>query len=300
MISRYSRIWLWLLAAVLYGGPALSGLAQHGWTVLPVLTALCLMHASARHKPDLATPAGWAGLTMMVAEQTAMVTLLWAIGLGIAVSVTAIQLPIWAPMLVSALAAGVSTWAFRDAAEMDVMLESVLDALGRVRAADIPLATREAWPAPHPETLAALNQRLDALRSLDSWDQVTVDLIVQDLADTLGPEAFDPFYDFAAGEERANEPVIDYALLRFMMDEQVLQALIARGEAALAPMLLLVAPDPAVRGEARARLYDLLALSPAPRPLPDPVWLARLGEYFPDEGYEQLANAVDRLHQRGA
>ncbi|MEJ2020576.1 MAG: hypothetical protein P8X43_00705 [Maritimibacter sp.] len=110
----------------------------------------------------------------------------------------------------------------------------------------------------------------------------------------------DPFYDFAAGEERANEPVIDYALLRFMMDEQVLQALIARGEAALAPMLLLVAPDPAVRGEARARLYDLLALSPAPRPLPDPVWLARLGEYFPDEGYEQLANAVDRLHQRGA
>lgn len=295
MISRYSRLWLWLLSALLYAGPVLAGLARHGWTVLPVFVALCLLHSTVTRKPDLATPAGWAGLGLFTAEQSVLVTALWALGLLLAGFGASIMLPLWAPMLVSALAAGTSAWAFRDAAEMDVMLESVLDALSRIRADDLPLATKEAWPKPHPATLTALNHRLDTLRGLEDWDQGAVDLIVQELADEVGAKAFDPFYDIAAGEEKANEPIVDYALLRYTADEGVRHRLIERGEAALAPMLLLVAPDAQVRQEARDRLHDLAIQRPTPQQMPDPVWLARLADTYPGEGYELLANEVDKL-----
>ncbi len=295
MISRYSRVWLWLLAALLYGGPMLAGLARHGWTVLPVFAALCLLHASVIHKPDLTNVAGRMGMILLALEQIALVAILWGAGLALARFGMAIMLPLWAPVLVSALAAGVSAWAFRDAAEMDVMLESLLASLSRMTTDELPRATKGAWPKPHPETLLSLHARLDALRALESWDQGTVDLIVQGLTDDVGAEAFDPFYDLAGAEPPANEPVIDYALLRYMAEDMVMQALMTRGEAALAPMLLLNAPDARVRAEARDRLRALIALGTPRTRMPDPDWLRQLAEVYIGEGYDALADDVAAL-----
>ncbi len=295
MISRYSRVWLWLLAALLYGGPMLAGLARHGWTVLPVFAALCLLHASVTHKPDLTKISGRMGMILLAIEQIALVAILWGAGLALAKLGAAIMLPLWAPVLVSTLAAGVSAWAFRDAAEMDVMLDSLLASLSRMTADDLPRPPKGGWPKPHPETLLSLHARLDALRALESWDQGAVDLIVQGLTDEVGADAFDPFYDLAGAEPPENEPVVDYALLRYMADGTVTRRLMARGEAALAPMLLLTAPDAMVRAEARDRLRALIALAPPRARMPDPDWLRQLAEVFTGEGYEVLANDVAAL-----
>ena len=285
MFSRYSRVSLGLLALALYGGPVLAGLAGHGWAVLPVFAALFLLYVAATRKPDLSTPAGLAGLGLMAATQVALVALAWGAGLLIARLTGTLLLPLWAPLGVSAVAAGFGAWAFRDAAEMDVMLDDMLEALERVdlRAPQMPLG------APPSATGRAVEAAAAALRALPRADAALIDPIVRRLDEAAGVEAFHPLY-YIAGDEDApdHDPRIDLGLLRFLARPAILRQLVARGEGGAAPQLLLDATDPGVRAEARALVDDLAKLgAPAPQ-LPGPAWLTALDAQFPGEGYDLL------------
>lgn len=292
MISRYSATGLALLGIALYGGPLLAGLARHGWAVLPVFAGLFLLYMSARRGPDLATGAGWAGLAIMALVQAVLVTLVWGAGLGLAALFGAIALPLWAPLLLTAIAAGFGAWAHRDAAEMDVMLDSVLEALeARAEAGPSDAAgEKEAdWPETPAEVHAALEEALEALYNLDKLEPAVIDPVVARLDAAVGVAAFDPFYDVAGLEGDDNDPLIDFALLRFVARPHILTALIGRGEGGLAPTLLLDAPSEEVRAEARARVGDLLDAAAPDDQLPDIDWLAQMAAQFEGEGYETLA-----------
>lgn len=293
MISRYSRTGLNLLGLALFGGPALAGLAGQGWAVLPVFAALFLLYVAATHKPDLSTAAGWAGLALMAAIQGMLVSVVYGLGLLAAQAAgPVIALPLWAPVLVTGAAAGFGLWAFRDAAEMDVMLDSALKALGEtddMLRKDRPEAP---WPEAAPEVQAAADRALQAVRGAQTLDAGFVDPIVQQLESEAGVHAFDPLYDAAGLEAGANEPIVDFALLRFIASPGILSQLIDRGEGGLAPMLLLNAPSAAVRAEARACVGDLFDQKAPLNQQPDPGWLAELAGQFPGEGFEALAGEL--------
>lgn len=294
MFTRYGRTGFVLFAVALYGGPFLAGLAGHGWSVLPVFFALLMLYAAAARKPDLATGAGWAALAMMAATQLALAALAWGAGHAGAVVIGSLMLPQWGPIAITALAAGCGAWAWRDAAEMDVMLDSAIQALERdSRSGDIDRALD--WPEPAPEVRAALDETLTMLRGLGHWTPALIEPAVARLEARTGAAAFDAFYDCAGLIGDDNEPVIDFALLRYVARPAVLSALIDRGEGGLAPQLLLDAPDEDVRAEARARVIDLLEAGAAAHQLPDPAHLSGLARVFSDEGYEHLAASCQRV-----
>ena len=103
-----------------------------------------------------------------------------------------------------------------------------------------------------------------------------------------GAAGFDPLYDAAGRDGSLNEPAVDFALLRFVALPQVFDQLAARGEAGLAPMLLLNAPHPTVRAEARARVAEMVEAGVPVTELPDPALLRELAGAFPGEGYNRL------------
>lgn len=292
MIGARSRTGLALLGVALYGGPVLAGLARHDWSVLPVLAALFLLYTAAARRPDLSTGAGRAGLAMMAVVQIALVVIGWAIGLLLADTIGSVALPLWGPLAITAFGAGVGAWALRDAAEMDVMLDSALARIAELetlpapaRAFDVP------WPDPLPEADAAVRDALRALRALRArpgLDLAATDRIVARLNAEAGAAGFDPLYDAAGLDGALNEPAVDFALLRFAAQPQVFDQLIARGEAGLAPLLLLNAPHPTVRAEARALVAEMIEAGVPVSELPDPALLRELAGTFPGEGYNRL------------
>lgn len=289
MTGLYSRTGLALLGAALYGGPLLAGLAGHDWSVVPVLAALFLLYVAASRKPDLETGAGRAGLVMMAAAQVVLVAIAWGAGLAAAALFGGYVLPLWAPIAITATAAGIGVLAMRDAAEMDVMLDSALARLAEFETGHTEGLTPEtAWPDPSPETEASVRRALTALRELGRIDRSRVEAILRALLAETGALGFDPLYDAAGRDGAENEPVVDYALLRFAALPEVFDRLSARGEAGLAPMLLLRAPDAQVRAEARARIAHMVDARLPSVLLPDPSWLKELAREFPGEGYEDL------------
>jgi len=81
---------------------------------------------------------------------------------------------------------------------------------------------------------------------------------------------------------------VDFALLRFSALPQVFDQLVARGEAGLAPVLLLNAPDARVRAQARALVAHMVEAAVPVTDLPDPALLRELAGAFPGEGYNRL------------
>ncbi|TYB82179.1 hypothetical protein [Maritimibacter fusiformis] len=295
MIGRYSRTGLALLSAALYGGVLLAGIATHPLRVLPVFAALFLLHVAATRKPDLATGAGWAGLAFMAAVQVVLVALCYGLGLLVARVVGVVALPIWLPLAITGAAAFYGAWAFRDAAEMEVFLDSALKDIA-VMGADQPAPEADPWPDPDPKAAAALDRALEALYAVERIDVGLVDPIVQRLEAEVKATAFDPFYDAAGGVGEAGA-VIDFALLRYVASPAIQAELITRGEAGLTPTLLLNAPHPSVRFEARARVIDLVDAQAPRDQLPDPVWLDELEATFPGEGYAKLKDLSESVAQ---
>lgn len=293
MMMRCGRTGLILFMVVLYGGPFLAGLANHGWAVLPVFAALFLLHVSALQKPDLSTSAGWANLALMGVVQVALVGLAWGLGLGVAGLVGAVMVPVWAPIALTAVAAGSSAWAMRDAAEMNVMLDSAIEMLEGAAKSDGAIGTFD-WPEPTPQVNHTLDEARERLRGVGALDPTVIDPIVQWVEQQSGAEAFDGFYDIAGQTGDENEPEVDYALLRYVGVPSVFSQLIDRGEAGLAPQLLLDAPHADVRREARARVLELVEIGAPDNQLPDANRLAGLAKRFPGEGFERLAAACRR------
>lgn len=298
MIGAGNRTGLGLFAVALYGGPVLAGMAGHGALALPVFAALFLLYVVAARQPDLRTEAGWLSLGLLAAVQSALVVLCWAVGLmlgqGLQGLVGPVILPLWAPVAVTALAAFLGAWALRDAAEMDVFLDSALARISEMErdgAQGMAHATSSyelAWPVPDSRAEARVDQALAKLRALEAGNSGQVDHIARRLAAEVGPAGFDPLYDAAARYGANNEPAVDLALLRFAAAPDVFETLVSRGEAGLAPTLLLGAPDPDVRASARALVERLLAEALEPEDLPDLLYLDDLAHTFPGEGYEAL------------
>lgn len=289
MIGPRSRLGLALLGASLFCGPVLAGLARHDWSVLPVLAALFLLYTAAARRPDLRTGAGRASLATMAVVQSSLVGIGWAIGLLLADVLGAVALPLWAPLAITAFGAGVGAWAFRDAAEMDVMLDSALARIAEMETMSLPAdGLAVPWPDPDPSAEEAVRHALDSLRALPGIDLAGIDRIVHRLNAEAGAAGFDPFYDAAGLEGPLNEPVVDIALLRFSALPQVFDHLVARGEAGLAPLLLLNAPNAQVRAEARALVAEMVDAAVPVTELPDPVLLRELAGTFPGEGYNRL------------
>lgn len=285
MINRYGYAGFALFAAALYGGPVLAGMAGHGAQALPVFAALFLLYMAASRKPDLSTGAGWAALAVMVVVQTGVVSLAWGAGLAAAHFLGAVILPLWAPLAITGVAASAGAWAWRDAAEMNVMLDH---AIHEIEAMQTPGRTPEApgWPEVSADAQAAYARFQSALARAETVSASQIDPLVQRLEDEAGMEAFDLLYDGASGDTA--DPRLDFAALRFIASPVVLHGLIARGEAGVLPMLLLNAPDAGLRHEARARVLDLVTAGAPPEQLPDPTWLADLDTDFPGEGYGSL------------
>lgn len=295
MFGPRSRSGLALMGVALQGGPFLAGLAQHDWSVLPVFAALFLLYSAAARRPDLATGAGRATLVTMAVVQSALVVIGWTIGLSLADITGPVALPLWGPLGITALAAGLGAWAFRDAAEMDVMLDSALARIaeletpsGPAMPAPPPDAYAVPWPEVAPEIDDAARHALDELRALTAIDVAAIDRIAHRLNAETGPAGFDPLYDAAGLDGALNEPVVDFALLRFAGLPQVFDALVARGEAGLAPLLLLNAPDAMVRSEARALVAEMVEAAVPVTELPDPAVLRELAGVHPGEGYNRL------------
>ena len=288
MVGPRSRTGLALLGVALYGGPILAGLAQHDWTVLPVFAALFLLYIAASRRPDLATGVGRASLATMAVVQVALVAIGWAIGLLLADILSPVALPLWAPLAITALGAGVGAWAFRDAAEMEVMLDSALARIAEMEATAAPRGFDVPWPDPAPATDEAVRLTLTALRALPGIDLTAIDPIVRQLDAEVGAAGFDPLYDGAGLDGALNEPVVDFALLRFSALPRVFGQLVARSEAGLSPVLLLNAPNPQVRAEARAMVAGMVEAAVPVTDLPDPAFLRELAGAFPGEGYNRL------------
>lgn len=288
MIGPFSRTGLPALGIALYGGPVLAGLARHDWSVLPVLAALFLLYVAATRKPDLATGAGWAGLAIMAATQIGLVTTAWAAGMLLASLIGAVTLPLWAPLAITATAAGLGAWALRDAAEMDLMLDRALTQLAEMDTGAVVQATDATWPQLSPEAGQAVDRALAALRSQPGAEADRIDPILRRLYTEAGVAGFDPLFDAAGRDGVENEPVVDTALLRFTALPEVFEVLAARGEAGLAPMLLLNAPEEMVRAAARARILAMIEAGAPRTQLPDPAWLKELARTFPGEDYNRI------------
>ena len=285
MTGRHSRTGLAVLGLPLFGGPMLAGLAGHDMSVLPVFAALFLLYTAATRKPDLATGAGWAGLVLMAGLQVVLVLAAYGVGRMLADIIGPVALPIWAPLSITAAAAGLGGWAMRDAAEMDVMLADALKALDDL---DRNRPVTDLWPAPSSDAAAAVARALTRLRALEAPTPGAIDPIVATLWEEAQIAAFDPLYDAAGVHRGASDVAVDLGLLRFVASPRARHLLIERGEAGLAPMLLLAAPDPVVRAEVRARLGELMADATPAAQLPDAARLAELAQAFPGEGFEDL------------
>jgi len=287
MINRYGRTWLTLFAIALYGGPVLAGFAGHGWSVLPVFAALFLLYVVATRKPDLATPAGWAGLVGIAVVQVALVAATWAIGLVGAQLAAPVVLPIWAPLAMTGVAAGLGAWAWRDAAEMNVMLDSAIRAIEEMDFSEAAPAV-DGGPQVTADVRSAFERFEAALADVEAVSAPEIDPLVRQLASEAGPEAFALLVEDVGLPGDACNPAFDLAALRFMALPGVLDALIARGDAGLVPTILLDAREPAVRAEARARVADMLKAGAPADQMPSREWLRDLSNRFPGEGFETL------------
>lgn len=290
MFSRYSQTGLALLGLALYGGPLVAGMAGHALAVLPVFFALFLLYGAATRKPDLSTGAGRAGLAIIGVVQAGLVVASYGLGRGLAALTGPLIGPVileqWPPLVLTAVAAGIGAWAFRDAAEMDVMLDSAIRALEQIDAV-AGEASADGWPAAVPEAEAAVARAVTALGAIEAPREEEIDAIAARLAAEAGLAAFDPLYD-TAGQETGNAPAVDHLLLRFAARPELRRALIARGEGGMAEMLLLNAPEAGVRAAARAGVLALVRAGAPVTQLPDPVWLAALAEAYPGEGFEAV------------
>lgn len=296
-VRRYGSILLALIMLPVYIGPALSGLAAHPLAVLPVYVGLSLLHFSATRKPDISAAVGWAALILAGLIQLAVISFLYLVGWGVGQAVPLQTLPLWLPIGVTGLGVALTAWLFRDAAEMEVFLNS---ALKKIEQIDENVVLE--WHAPTLSSPAqsALDTAIEALKALpqDAGPGI-VDPIVNRLAIEAGPDVFDAFYDIAGTTEGRADRRIDLGLLQFVTIPGVRRALLARGDLGLTPMLMITSQDPDIRQIARALIGDMINDRAPLDQLPDPVWLMELEETYPNEGYFDLATQRQRAAARG-
>ncbi|MGH1368167.1 MAG: hypothetical protein ACRBCL_06085 [Maritimibacter sp.] len=270
-----------------YIGPALSGLASHPIAILPAFLGLYLLHYAVTRRPDLKSAVGWAGLVLAAIVEVSIIGGLFAAGWGAGLIFGTTAMPFWLPLALTAMGVAVAAWLFRDAAEMEVFLQSALEKI-----ADLDAQTVASWDAPplRPQSKIAFDDAISALRDLEQdAGQGVIDPIVNALAKSVGAEAFDDFYDVAGVIEGCSDRRIDLALLRYCSIPSVRRTLLQQGDLGLAPMLMITAPDADIRHFARAMLNGMMDAHAPCNQLPDPVWLDQLEQTYPNEGYHELA-----------
>lgn len=290
-IGPYTRTGLALVFVPLYAGPLLAGLAGHPPASVPVFALLFLLFIAMTRRPNLHEAAGWITLAMMAVVQTILVGLTFGLGQLIAVAAP-VELPQWLPLVLTACATCYGAWAYSTRAEMDVFLDSTLARLAEFDTLTA-MSYDEAFPAHNPRAHAAVDRTLAEVRDLPKDARVgEIDPIVQRLETAVDAEGFDPLYDAAGEVDGMQDRRVDLALLRYVASPRVRRHLMRRGEAGLPATLLLNAPDPGIRAEARSLVWTLLDEDAPLAQLPDPDWLIELDHAFPGEGFADLAGAV--------
>jgi len=293
-VGPYSRAVLALVFIPLYAGPGLAGLSGHPPATIPVYAALFLAFIAATRRPDLTQGPGWATLTIMAVVQTVLTGAVFGIGALIAGAwgvMGALTLPVLLPIALTATAAAYGVWSYSNRAEMDVFLESTIEKLKAIES-ESPGGAEAFHPVPSRAVQRAVDETIAALTSLPEDAQVgEIDPIMQALEAKVGIEAFDPLYDAAGEIEGQQDRRVDLGLLRFAASPRITRALLARGEGGMAAMLLINAPDAAVRHEARKRIIELIDDGAPAVQLPDAVWLDELAVLYPGEGFRDLAKS---------
>lgn len=301
-VGPYSRAGLALVFIPLYAGPALAGLSGHAPATIPVYAALFLAFIAATRRPDLTQGAGWANLAIMAVVQTVLTGAMFGIGTliaGVSGAMGAFTLPVILPIALTATAAAYGVWSYSNRAEMDVFLESAINKLNTLET-ESPDSAEAFHPVPSRTVQRAVDETIVALRSLPEDAQVgEIDPIMQALEAKVGIEAFDPLYDAAGEIEGQQDRRVDLGLLRFAASPRITRALLARGEGGMAAMLVLNAPDAAVRHEARRRITQLIDDGAPAVQLPDAVWLDELAKLYPGEGFGDLAKSRAALSKAG-
>jgi hypothetical protein len=290
-IDPYSRTGLALIFGPLYLGPVLAGWARLSPVTLPVFALAFLLFIAATRRPNLNEASGVAALVLMALVQCALVAACFAAGVALALLAGPIALPLWVPVALTALAAVFGALQYSDKAEMDVFLDGAIRELedqNRRRPTD----WADIHPTPSRKVEAATRQALTDLRALpDDAAEDRIDAILDTLGDAAGARAFDPLYD-AVVETEATDPPLERALLRFVARPEIRDRLIERGEAGMAPTLLLNAQAPETRAAARRLVGELIDAGAPAEQLPDPAWLTDLHAAHPDEDYDTLARRV--------
>lgn len=287
-IGPYTRAGMAMVFIPLYCGPLLAGMASHPLAVIPVCAIGFLGYIAMTRKPNLHTPDGLAALAIIGVVQLVLVTALFGIGVLVS-SVFPVALPLWLPVALTLAAAAFGALSYTNSAEMDVFLDGAIEKLEALDR-DIASDWSDIHPEPKPAVQAAVDRALAAVQALPKDARgAEIDPIVQQLEIDADVAAFDPLYDAAGQEGDAYDPRVDMALLRFVCSPYIRRQLVEQGEAGLGPMLLLNAPSPATRFEARSLIFTLIDETAPLSQLPDPVWLDELDAAFPGESFDDLA-----------
>lgn len=291
MFSKYSTSGLLLYAVPLFASPLLAGWADAPWEIVPVFALLfAALVVQTRRMPEALGALAVTAATSFVVN-IGVTSLLFGLGRALAI-LTPLNLPIWLPLAMGAVAAGIGIYRYRwtpEVAQMDALMDDMLAAL-------------EGTTSSQPQTPETVLHAIDALRGLP--DPVTANqiaAIAEDLFMAHDADAFDLLFDhsFAEGDtlrDTERWPLLLLALLdtphvRFIQSD-------LGGTAALAEQYL-QSPHPRVRSGVANLLRTLLTEEEDTQAFPWPYDLHQAEAAFPRD-YAGLADALDALCEKQA
>jgi hypothetical protein len=255
----YTRAGILLYALPLYAGPLLAGLAAAPLRTLAVFAAGFALVALSGRRLDLSGAPGWAGLALVLVVQLVLVTVLYALGFLVARVTGPAPLPAWLPLLLTLAAAAFAAARYRNAGEMDALLDDTLEALeGRAPAPET---------APEAETTAdPVDEELEALEDAPA----TPDAAEAALHRLLALEAPATVYLRLLDGMGEGSAARDLAALILLRDPRVLASLAGDERLGLGLELGLMGP-PELQPETARTARALIAADAGPAAFPEPV-----------------------------
>lgn len=282
MSPKYSRGALLLMAAPLYAGPLLAGWMVAPWILPGALAALFflaqVMAGRASTRGAMPLPLYLLALAL---TQILVVMAVYAGGVGLAAMTGPLDLPIWLPLVLTGLGAAILILRYPHDPQQDEvigLLDQALESIETKTPYDSS-PDEESGDEEDAEVQAAAQKAVAALWALppDAPD-TALDDIVQRLEDQVGHHAF-PALLAEIGE---GFPMIDRAMLRYLLAPAVRHRLVAEGaDLPFAFELLLQSGDAQVHADLVTLVQLLLDEQAPPAALPPLEPLRQRAESFP-------------------
>ncbi|WP_204113116.1 hypothetical protein [Shimia biformata] len=126
--GRYSGLGIALFAVPFYAGPVLAGAARAPLAVIPVFAVLFLGYLVAVGRVTLSRTALPIFLLTAVI-QVILASFAYASGVALAIPLPPVTVPLWCPLLLTTAAAVWGAWRYRDAIEVNAMLNDITSTL---------------------------------------------------------------------------------------------------------------------------------------------------------------------------